>query len=276
MATVLNINKIADKLKREISKKVRTRKNIKLASFTVGEDPSRDIYIRAQQRLASVLGVRYLLVRLKKSVSLSTAFKELDKLNKSPDITGIIIHKPLPKDWDEFKLFSRLDLMKDVEGLHPYNLGRIMLGTPLFIPPTVRAVLKIIEELKIKVYGKEIVIVGFSNILGKPLSIMLADKLATVSITHIATFKRGMLSQYVKRADVLITAVGKPYVIKGEWVKKGAIVIDVGISSLRGKIVGDVEFEVARERASFITPVPYGVGKLTTLYLFDNLVKTRR
>jgi methylenetetrahydrofolate dehydrogenase (NADP+)/methenyltetrahydrofolate cyclohydrolase len=165
---------------------------------------------------------------------------------------------------------------KDAEGMHPANLGKIVLGQYRIGPCTAMAVMELLESTKMNLYGKEAVIVGHSEIVGKPLSLMLLNKFATTTVCHIATGERGVLADHVKRAEVLIVAVGKAGIVKGEWIKKDAIVIDVGINRAGDKILGDVEFDPAAERASYITPVPGGVGPITTTILMRNVVELFR
>ncbi|MBU2251537.1 MAG: bifunctional 5,10-methylenetetrahydrofolate dehydrogenase/5,10-methenyltetrahydrofolate cyclohydrolase, partial [Candidatus Omnitrophica bacterium] len=165
---------------------------------------------------------------------------------------------------------------KDIEGMNPYNLGRLALGNPLFIPPTVLSVLELIKFTGLALRGKKVTIIGASSIIGKPLALLLADKLATVTIAQIGTYEAGDLESYCRQADVLISAAGVPGLVKGDWIKKGAVVIDVGTAEKSSKISGDVEFEKAKESAAAITPVPGGVGRLTTLFLFDNLLRAER
>jgi methylenetetrahydrofolate dehydrogenase (NADP+)/methenyltetrahydrofolate cyclohydrolase len=165
---------------------------------------------------------------------------------------------------------------KDAEGMHPENLGKVLLGSFSVAPCTAQAALTLIESTAINLYGKEAVIVGHSEIVGKPLSMLLLNKFATTMVCHIATGERGVLPEHVKRAEILVVAVGKAGLIKGEWIKEGAIVIDVGINRVGEKIVGDVEFEKAFERAAFITPVPGGVGPLTVTMLMRNVVNLAR
>jgi len=166
--------------------------------------------------------------------------------------------------------------MKDAEGMHPANLGKILLGSYSIGPCTAMAVMELLQASGTELYGKVAVCVGHSEIVGKPLSLMLLNKFATTSVCHIATGERGMLAEYVKRAEVLIVAVGKAGIVKGEWIKDGAIVIDVGINRVEGKLVGDVEFETASKHASLITPVPGGVGPLTTTILMRNVVELHK
>ena len=197
-------------------------------------------------------------------------------MNRNRAIHGVMLNKPLPLRGEEYSLFESLVPHKDIEGLTPYNLGRIMLKKSYITPPTVLSILKVISMSRCNLWGQNTVIVGFSTHIGKPLSILLADQFSTVSITHIATFRTKRLPFYVRNADILISCVGKPLLIKGEWIKKGALVIDVGISEYKGKVVGDVEFLKAKKRAACITPVPGGVGVLTNLFLFKNLLQVAK
>jgi len=252
------------------------RRKLSLTALTVAGDRATASYIASQRKKAEELGIDYRLISFKRQTPLKVVLTKLRSLNRDRKTNGIIITRPFPASWDEFALCAHLDPRKDIEGLNPYNLGRILLGAPAFIPPTVRSVLEILKALKVNLYGKEVTVVGFSNILGKPLSILLADAFSTVTVTHIATYEKRNLPYHIKKAEVLITAVGKPHFIKGPWIKKGAIVIDVGMGKYKGVIAGDVEPHSAQKKASYITPVPKGVGSLTTLFLFDNLMKAAR
>jgi methylenetetrahydrofolate dehydrogenase (NADP+)/methenyltetrahydrofolate cyclohydrolase len=272
MAIILRARDIYSKYKECLKQKIKKVSPITLASLSIGYDYSSSIYLSSQRKAAQELGVDYLSIRLKKNTALKEIIKKIKQLNKRENITGILINKPFPQKWEE-EIFSAIDPRKDIEGVHPSNLGRIFLGKPLFVSPTVLSILEFIKMSKMRLEGKETTIVGFSTIIGKPLAVILGEKLSTVSITHIATYRKRQLSFYVKKADILISAVGKPNLIKGEWIKRGAVVIDVGIGEKNGKICGDVEFEKAKKRASFITPVPGGVGLLTTIFIFKNLIK---
>lgn len=276
MGKILDITPIKKKLLRTL---LRERKKIKekivLASLYFGRNSSVDIYISVQKKLSEKLNVEYKLFHFSSQNSLSKTLSTIESLNQDSAVRGIIIHKPLPSKWSEYKILSSLSFYKDIEGITPYNLGRVLLKKPLFVSPTVLSILRILKEAEISFYGKDIVLVGFSSHIGKPLATILLDKLATVSVTHIATYKKKKLPSYLKKADVIISCVGKPKFLKADWVKKGAIVVDVGISSYKGKICGDVDSK-AIEKASLITPVPGGVGSLTPLYLFLNLFKACR
>ncbi len=261
-----------DNLEAKIKAQIESLGTVCLASLAIVRDYSSSVYCAAQSKVAKQLGLEYRLLNFKSQISYSELTQEIEKLNKDSRVNGIILNKPFPESWNEEEAFSLLDPKKDIEGMSPANLGKLFLGKPTFIPPTVLSICELIKYSKLELYGKKTTIVGFSNIIGKPLALLLGDKFATVSITHIATFENQDLEFYVKNADLLISAVGKPDLIKAKWIKPGAVVIDVGTGQKDNKLSGDVEFDQAKEKAAFITPVPGGVGKLTTMFLYHNLL----
>ena len=275
MAKVLTAKNTYIRLKQQLLQAVKEQPKLTLASVMVEGDYAADVYVSFQKKLAGELGVDFLPVKLTKEALLDEVLRKIEELNHDQNVSGIVVNKPFPSNWNEQAVFSAIGIDKDIEGVHPYNLGKVILGQPYFISPTVLSVLEFLKEAGVSLYGKEVALVGFSTIVGKPLAIILGQEFATVMITHIATYEAGRLPFYVKNADVLISAVGKPEIIKGEWIKEAAVVIDVGISKKDGKVCGDVEFDHAKEKAAYITPVPGGVGKLTLLFLFKNLLKTR-
>jgi len=200
----------------------------------------------------------------------------IHKLNADKEVNGVIVQTPLPQHIDYKKISEHISAQKDVEGMHPLNMGQVIFGRPRIASCTASAVMELLNSTGIDLYGKEVVVVGHSEIVGKPLALLLLEKFATVTVCHIGTSKAGKLEDHVRRAEVLIVAVGKPGLIKGEWIKEGAIVIDVGINQVGNKIVGDVEFEEAEKRASHITPVPGGVGPLTVAILMRNLIEATK
>ena len=240
----------------------------------IGDDHASGVYFAQQEKLASDAGIGYHAVRLPANVSYGDFSDEINRLNKNPDIHGIVINKPFPDgpEWKEENVFSLIDTHKDIEGMNPFNLGLLFTGRPRFVSPTVRSILKFIELSRVDLRGAEVTIVGASLLISKPLAIILSNMSATVRLTHVATFEKGLLEGHVKKGDVVVTSVGKPDLIKGAWLKQGAVVVDVGIGHKNGKICGDVEFDEACKTAGFITPVPGGVGRLTTLFLFENLL----
>ncbi|MDP8253189.1 MAG: bifunctional 5,10-methylenetetrahydrofolate dehydrogenase/5,10-methenyltetrahydrofolate cyclohydrolase [Candidatus Kaelpia aquatica] len=244
----------------------------RMAAFCFSSDSASDIYVKAQSKLAAYLGVEYQIFKLGQDFSLANLKQKLSSLNSDSNLDGIMIMQPLADSLDCRSLLLDIDPVKDIEGIHPMNLGDLISSNPALIPPTAAAIMNILDSCVEDYVGSEVVVIGHSHIVGKPLAMLLADKLATVTLCHIGTSKVKRLKAHVERADVLIVAVGKPGLIKGEWIKEGAIVIDVGINKVGTNIVGDVEFEEAKKRASYITPVPAGVGPVTTVMLMRNLL----
>ena len=277
MTKLLEGKPIAERIKEEIKKQIQLLgRSPVLASILVGDNAGAQSYVRSQKKTAESLGITYQLQELKEDVSEAALIEFIQSQNCDEKVDGVIIQMPLPAHID-YKKISRFILPeKDVEGMHPASIGKIIFGEVNIAPCTPAAVMELLKESGVDLYGREVVVVGHSEIVGKPLALLLLDKFATVTVCHIATSKAGKLQEHVGRAEVLIVAVGRPGVIKGEWVKEGAVVIDVGINRVDGKIVGDVEFEEAQKRASYITPVPGGVGPLTVTILMRNLVEAAK
>lgn len=246
-----------------------------LAVVLVGSDPASQVYVSMKEKACAAAGIFSDEHKLPEETSEAQLLALVDQLNRDPRIDGILVQLPLPKQIDEGKILEAISPLKDVDGFHPYNVGRLATGSPLFQPCTPYGVMKMIEHTGIDLAGKEVVVVGRSNIVGKPVALMCLAKHATVTICHSRTRD---LPAIIGRADVLIAAVGRPEMIKGEWIKPGAVVIDVGVNRVgEKKLVGDVEFEAARERAGAITPVPGGVGPMTiTMLLYNTLESARR
>ncbi|MDP2929351.1 MAG: bifunctional 5,10-methylenetetrahydrofolate dehydrogenase/5,10-methenyltetrahydrofolate cyclohydrolase [Candidatus Omnitrophota bacterium] len=269
---------IAESLKARIKAEVeglkaKTGRVPKLAALQIDENASSAIYVKAQKRAAEDLGLEYEFVEMPIETSHAEAEELIKNMNNDSRITAIILQLPVPRGIDAKKLINLISPAKDAEGVTPENLGHILLGDYKIAPCTAMAVGELLESTKIDLYGKEAVIVGHSTIVGKPISLILLNKFATTTVCHIATAERGVLSDHVKRAEILIVAVGKPGIVKGDWIRDGAIVIDVGMNRVGDRILGDVEFETALKRASYITPVPGGVGPLTTTILMRNVVE---
>lgn len=277
MAKLLEGKPIAEKIKEEIKQQVQVLANKPvLASVMVGENAGAEAYAKSQKKTAESLGIEYQFHKLSQDTSEGDLIKFIQKLNSDKSVNGIIIQMPLPLQIDYKKISQFILPEKDVEGVHPANIGKIVFGKAKLIPCTPAAVMELLQATGQDLYGKEVVVVGHSEIVGKPLALLLLDKFATVSVCHIGTSKAGKLEEHVRQAEVLIVAVGKAGLIKGEWIKEGAIVIDVGINRVGDKIVGDVEFEEAAKRTSWITPVPGGVGPLTVTMLMRNLVEAAK
>jgi methylenetetrahydrofolate dehydrogenase (NADP+)/methenyltetrahydrofolate cyclohydrolase len=265
---------VYDELKNEIPDLIRqTGRRPVLVSIYVGSHPAIEVYIRSQNRAARELGIEYRWYHLPDNAEEREVLRRLDQLNRDPEVTGIILQLPLPSHLRRSALVNAIDPLKDVDGTHPENVGAALIGEMRVGSCTALAVMRLLDATGIAMEGKEAVIVGHSDLVGKPVSLMLLDRLATVTICHIATARRGLLADHVRRAEVLVVAAGSPEVIKGEWIHPGAAVIDVGINQVGKRVVGDVEFSPAQEQAAFITPVPGGVGPVTVSMLMQNTVK---
>ncbi|MFA4991677.1 MAG: bifunctional 5,10-methylenetetrahydrofolate dehydrogenase/5,10-methenyltetrahydrofolate cyclohydrolase [Candidatus Omnitrophota bacterium] len=249
----------------------------KLVSIQVGENPGSEVYIKSQEKNAKDLGIEFDLKKFDAATTQDELIKGIERLNCDKTASGIILQMPLPQHIDG-KLISRyISPEKDVEAVHPQNMGEIVFGKARILPCTAASCMELLNSIQgLELYGKEAVIVGHSEIVGKPLALLLLNKFVTTTICHIATGQRGTLPEFVKKAEILIVAVGKAGIVKGDWIKEGAIVIDVGINRVEGKIVGDVEFDKAKEKASHITPVPGGVGPLTVAILMRNVIEAAK
>ncbi len=267
-------DRVYEELKQEIPQLIsQTGRRPVLVSVYVGSHPAIEVYIRSQNRIARMLGIEYRWYHLPDTVEEREVLRRLDQLNRDPEVSGIILQLPLPSHLRRSALVNAIDPLKDVDGTHPENVGAALIGEMRVGSCTALAVIRLLEATKTTFEGKEAVIVGHSELVGKPLSLMLLDRMATVTISHIATAKRGFLADHVRRAEILVVAVGSPEIIRGEWIRPDAVVIDVGINQVGSRIVGDVEFAPAEKRAAFITPVPGGVGPVTVSMLMQNTVK---
>lgn len=268
--------KVMNQVRLDVAK-LKTRGIIPLlCSVEVGENAASRVYVTSQRRSAESAGINFELMELAAGTSQKRLSGIIKNIDEDSYINGVILQMPLPGHVDAKLAQWAIPTRKDVEGVTPYNLGRMFLGVPGLMPCTAQAIVAMIKSTGIDLKGREVTIVGHSDIVGKPTAVMLLHEQATVTMCHVATAERGMLEDHVRRAEVLVVAVGKPNVIKGEWIKPGAIVIDAGINTIENKIVGDVEFEAGRERAGCITPVPGGVGAVTVAYLMKNTVDAVR
>jgi len=265
---------VYEELRTEIPQLIlKTGRRPVLVSVYVGSHPAIEVYIRSQNRAARRLGIEYRWYQLPESAEEYEVLRRIDQLNRDPEVTGIILQLPLPSHLRRSVLVNAIDPLKDVDGTHPENVGAALIGEMRVGSCTALAVMRMLDATGIAMEGKEAVIVGHSELVGKPVSLMLLDRQATVTICHIATSRRGVLADHVRRAEILVVAVGLPEVIKGEWIQTGAAVIDVGINQVGKRLIGDVEYTSAWERAAFITPVPGGVGPVTVSMLMQNTVK---
>lgn len=241
-----------------------------LAVVLVGDDPASAVYVRNKKLACQKSGIESRSYVLPSETTQDDLLKLVDELNGDPAVDGILVQLPLPAHIDSQAVLERIEPHKDVDGFHPYNVGRLVVKMPLMRPCTPKGVMTLLEAYGIDPKGKKAVVVGASNIVGRPQALELLLSRATVTICHSATQN---LADEVAAADILVVGVGIPNFVKGEWVKPGAVVIDVGINRLDdGSLCGDVEFDVAKERASMITPVPGGVGPMTIATLLENTV----
>jgi methylenetetrahydrofolate dehydrogenase (NADP+) / methenyltetrahydrofolate cyclohydrolase len=273
LAHLLEGRQPAEKIKQELKAVVGgMKKPPVLTSVQVGMHDSIVSYVQSQRKCADFIGIEYRALVLEEKAAESDVIARIVSLNQDPAVNGIIVQLPLPKHLDVKRIVRHISPEKDVEGIPPADICRVMFGERAFLPCTAAAVMEMIASTDISLYGKEAVVVGNSKIVGRPVALMLLEQMATVTVCHIATSEAGRLQYHISGADIVVVAVGKPGVVKGEWIKEGAIVIDVGINRVNDRILGDVEFESASRRAAFITPVPGGVGPLTTALLMRNVV----
>jgi methylenetetrahydrofolate dehydrogenase (NADP+)/methenyltetrahydrofolate cyclohydrolase len=239
-----------------------------LAVVLVGSDPASMVYVNKKRSNCAIAGIRSLAYDLAPSTSEAELLDLIQTLNEDADIDGILVQLPLPKHINEQCIIETIHPKKDVDGFHPYNIGRLAIKIPTLRPCTPKGVMTLLEHYNIDVLGKKVVVVGASNIVGRPQALEMLLSRATVTICHSATQD---LAHEVSQADIVVVGVGKPNFVKGEWLKEGAVVVDVGINRLAsGKLCGDVEFESALARASYISPVPGGVGPMTVATLLQN------
>lgn len=270
--------KISTKFRKQLAKEIEQLKEEfgkvpGLAVVLVGDNQASQTYVSSKEKACRSVGIYSESYQLPRDTNEEDLIKLIDSLNKKDMIHGILVQLPLPNHIDEKKIIERINPQKDVDGFHPINIGNLVIGDEGFISCTPYGIIKLLEEEGIDIEGKEAVVVGRSNIVGKPMAILLLQKNATVTIAHSRTKN---LIEVIKRADILIAAVGKPNFIKSDMVKEGAVVIDVGINRIEKKLVGDVDFEEVKEKTSYITPVPGGVGPMTITMLLFNTVKSAK
>ncbi|NFA41032.1 bifunctional methylenetetrahydrofolate dehydrogenase/methenyltetrahydrofolate cyclohydrolase [Clostridium botulinum] len=272
MGQIINGKEVALKIKEEIKTFVEERKNNKLripkiASILVGNDGGSIYYMSSQEKVANSLGVDFLKIILEENVDDDDVINEIHKLNDDVNVQGIMLQLPLPKHLNEKKIIKEISVKKDIDCLTFESQGKLYMGEKGFLPCTPNSVVTLIKSLNVDITGKEVVVLGRSNIVGKPVAQLLLNENATVTICHSKTKN---LKEVCSKADILVVAIGKPKFIDEEYIKENAIVIDVGTSSFEGKITGDVNFDKVIDKASFLTPVPGGVGALTTTLLIKN------
>lgn len=279
MGSIIDGNKIAQDIRNEVRKGAQELKEQNgiipgLTVVLVGDDPASQVYVGRKAKACAEVGFLSREYRLPAETEEKKLLKIIKKLNKDDLVHGILVQLPLPKHISTETIIAAIDPCKDVDGFHPVNVGGLVTGTPLFVPCTPRGIMELISRSGIELAGKEAVVVGRSNIVGKPMALLLLAQNATVTMCHSKTKD---LAAVTGRADVLVAAIGKPHMIKANMVKDGAIVIDVGVNRLEnGKLAGDVAFEEVAVKASFITPVPGGVGPMTIAMLMKNTLEAAR
>ena len=268
---IIDGKKIADGILQDIKRKIKNyRQKPGLALVLVGKNPASEIYVNSKEKMSKDVGFYIERFDLDESMSEIELMKIINELNQNQKIHGILVQLPLPKHIDENLVTNSILPHKDVDGFTSVNLGHLFSEHTILAPATARAVMRLIESTGMKIEGKNAVIVGRSNIVGKPVAMMLLEKNATVAICHSKTKN---LEEYTRKADIVVAAAGKVNLISKRMVKKGAVVIDVGINRVNGKIKGDVDFDNVKQVAGFITPVPGGVGPMTIAMLMDNTLK---
>jgi len=270
---------LSQKVQESVAKEVETLKQEKnivpgLAVILVGDDPASHAYVNMKAKACEKVGFYSITHNMPDTISQDEIIATIEMINANPRIDGILVQLPLPKHIDTDKILEVIDPKKDVDGFHAYNVGRLVTGLDSFVPCTPLGVMKMFEEYDIDLEGKDVCVVGASNIVGKPMASLLLNANATVTVTHIFTKD---LKAHTSKADIVVVGVGVPGLIKEDMVKEGAIVIDIGINRLEnGKLVGDVDFDNVAKKCSYITPVPGGVGPMTIAMLLSNTLKSAK
>jgi methylenetetrahydrofolate dehydrogenase (NADP+)/methenyltetrahydrofolate cyclohydrolase len=265
---ILDGKKLAELTLEKIEQEIRDLKTKPILSIVLcGDNPASLVYVKSKIKKAQQVGIKTRLCKLPETASENQIINLVKSLNNKSD--GIIVQLPLPKHLDACKIIRTIDPKKDVDGLTPLNLGKTLENKEYFVPATPKGIIKILEYYEISIKGKDVVIINHSNLLGRPLAAMMLNRNASVSICHEFTKD---LSEYTKKADIIITGVGKPKLLKKDMIKKNSVIIDAGISKINNKIYGDVDFENIRGKVKAITPVPGGVGPMTVAMLLENVL----
>lgn len=278
-AEIISGKEIANEVRNEIRADVgelvvKTGVRPGLAVVLVGENPASRVYVRNKTKACEEVGIRSFQHDLPENTTQEKLLSLVRDLNQNSDVHGILVQLPLPKQINEIEILEAIDPGKDVDGFHPYNVGRLMIGNPTLQPCTPFGIMRLLDSTGMDLTGKEAVVIGRSNIVGKPMALMLLKRNATVTMCHSKTVN---LAEKARSADILVAAVGRAKFVKGDWVKEGAVVIDVGMNrDEMGKLCGDVDFDAAKKRAAYITPVPGGVGPMTIAMLLKNTVNAAR
>lgn len=273
-ATIIDGKEVAKSIRAELANEVENLKKQGivpgLTVILVGDDPASHSYVRGKEKGCEEVGIHSEVIRMDASVSQAELLQTIQQLNENPNVHGILVQLPLPSHISEEAVIDAIHPDKDVDGFHPISVGNMVIGRETFLPCTPHGIIELIKRTGTTLEGKHAVVIGRSNIVGKPVSLLLQRENATVTMCHSRTKD---LAQYTRKADILVVAVGKPHIIGKEHVSPGAVVIDVGVNRVEtGKLVGDVKFEEVSEVAGFITPVPGGVGPMTITMLLKNTV----
>ena len=262
-----------DKLKEKIDQLKQSGKRIpKLVVILVGEDPASKTYVRNKERGCEYTGILSKIIRLEDTISEETLVNEIEKLNNDDTVDGILVQLPIPKHINEERILNLIDPSKDVDGFHPDNVAKLFLGQKGIVPCTPKGMMVLLDEINYDLTGKHVVVVGRSNIVGKPVSLLCLQRNATVTMCHSKTAN---LKEECQKADVLVAAIGKPKFFDGSYIKEGAVVLDVGINrDENNKLCGDVDYASVKDKVSYITPVPGGVGPMTIAMLLENTLET--
>jgi methylenetetrahydrofolate dehydrogenase (NADP+)/methenyltetrahydrofolate cyclohydrolase len=267
-AVILDGKRLSEEIKEKVKEKIKEKKlKLGLAVILVGKNPASIIYTNVKKEACEYVGIKSYKYNLERNTTEKELLGLINKLNNDKNITGILVQLPLPLDINKEKIFQTIKPIKDVDGFNPKNIGLLAIDKERFSPCTPKGILRLLEHYKINVEGKNVVIINHSNVVGKPLALMMLNKDATATVCHIKTKN---LIEYTKKADILITAVGKPNLITKQMVKEKAVVVDAGICKIRNKTIGDVDFENVKKIVSYITPVPGGVGPMTIAMLLEN------
>lgn len=277
MAEIINGKELAKHIREGLKDEVKELKQAdihpKLAVIMVGDDPASKVYVRNKSRACEDVGIEYEEHLLSSKTTREELLELIEKLNNDEKVHGILVQSPLPEGLDANEAFRTISPKKDVDGFHPINVGKLSLNQDCFVSCTPYGIIKMLENYDIPIEGAHAVVVGRSNIVGKPLAKCLLNKNATVTVCHSKTKN---LQEITKQADILIAAIGKPKFVTAYMVKEGAAVIDVGINRTEDGLIGDTDFEAIKEKASYITPVPGGVGPMTIAMLMHNVVKAAK
>jgi len=265
---------IKDELKQEVAAMKAEGKEIALAVIQVGEDPASSVYVRNKKKACEYIGITSVSYEIPEDSTQQELLDLVEKYNKDPKINGILVQLPLPPHMDEDAVIHAIDPKKDVDGFHPVSVGNMVIGNDGFLPCTPAGIIELLKRSGVEIGGKECVVVGRSNIVGKPMSMLLLRENGTVTVCHSRTRN---LREVCSRADILVVAVGRPKFIDASYVKEGAVIIDVGIHrNENNKLCGDVDFDAVKEKTSAITPVPGGVGPMTIAMLMKNCVQSKK